>query len=101
MRTPGALLAAALPLVHAVATSPISKVLQLLSDMETKIIGEGHEAHTAYATAAEWCEERSKNLQYEIKTVQALQPTKVTSRPQPPSAKKKRLTSQLKKRNCL
>jgi len=42
-----------------------------MSDMEAKIIGEGHEAHKAYAEATEWCEERSKNLGFEIKTAKA------------------------------
>merc|ERR1719210_1604667 len=39
--------------------------------MQTKIVKEGEEAHQAYAKAAEWCEERSKDLGYELKTAKA------------------------------
>jgi len=48
--------------------SPISKVLQLLSDLQTKVIGEGEEATKTYKEFSEWCEERSKNLGFEINT---------------------------------
>jgi len=58
----------ALQLAQANQVSPITKVLQLLSDMQTKIIGEGEAAHAIYAEFAEMCEERSANLQFEIKT---------------------------------
>jgi len=61
----------ALPLAQANQVSPITKVLQLMSDMQTKIIGEGEAAHATYAEFAEMCEERSKNLQFEIKTGKA------------------------------
>merc|ERR1719458_492471 len=46
------------------------KVLQLMSDMQAKIIGEGEAAHAIYVEFAEMCEERSANLQFEIKTGQ-------------------------------
>jgi len=62
------MLAFASQLAHANQVSPITKVLQLMSDMQTKIIGEGEAAHALYAEFAEMCEERSKNLQFEIKT---------------------------------
>jgi len=65
------LTAFALQLAHANQESPITKVLQLMSDMQTKIIGEGEAAHATYAEFAEMCEERSKNLQFEIKTGKA------------------------------
>merc|ERR1719493_431339 len=58
----------ALQAAQANQVSPITKVLQLLSDMQTKIIAEGEAAHAIYAEFAEMCEERSKNLQFEIKT---------------------------------
>jgi hypothetical protein len=61
-------LALALPVAQANQASPITKVLQLMSDMQTKIIGEGEAAHAIYVEFAEMCEERSKNLQFEIKT---------------------------------
>merc|ERR1719487_2908482 len=48
--------------------SPIAKVIQMVSDLETKIIGEGEEAQKTYEEFAEWCEETSKNVKFEIKT---------------------------------
>jgi len=71
MRTASILFAAALPVVNAVTASPVGKIIQLISDMQAKIISEGHEAHKVYTEAAEWCEERSKNLGFEIKTAKA------------------------------
>merc|ERR1719456_238980 len=52
-------------------TNPIAKVLEMLADLETKIIGEGEVAQKEYAEYAEWCEDKSKDLQYEIKTGKA------------------------------
>merc|ERR1740116_609570 len=65
------LVALALQLAQANKVSPITKVLQLMSDMQTKIIGEGEAAHATYAEFAEMCEERSKDLGFEIKTGKA------------------------------
>jgi DNA repair exonuclease SbcCD ATPase subunit len=65
------MMAFALQVAQANSVSPISKVLQLLSDMQTKIIAEGEAAHAIYTEFAEMCEERSKNLQFEIKTGKA------------------------------
>jgi len=65
------LMALSVQFAHANQASPITKVLQLMSDMQTKIIGEGEAAHATYAEFAEMCEERSKNLQFEIKTGKA------------------------------
>jgi len=62
------MLAVASQLASANQVSPITKVLQLMSDMQSKIIGEGEAAHAVYAEFAEMCEERSKDLQFEIKT---------------------------------
>jgi len=50
------------------AASPIEKIIQMISDLETKVIGEGKAAQKTYDEYAEWCEESSKNLQFEIKT---------------------------------
>jgi len=50
------------------AVSPIQKVIQMLSDLQTKVIGEGEDAHKTYTEFAEWCEDRSRELQFEIKT---------------------------------
>jgi len=49
-------------------TNPIDKVLQMIGDLQTKIIGEGTEAQKIYDEHAEWCEDRSKNLGFEIQT---------------------------------
>merc|ERR1719247_2223074 len=43
----------------------------MISDLQTKIIGEGKDAQKAYDEYAEWCEDRSKNLGFEIKTGKA------------------------------
>merc|ERR1719329_1574557 len=50
--------------------SPIEKIIQMIGDLETKIIGEGEASQKIYEEFSEWCEETSKNLQFEIKTGQ-------------------------------
>merc|ERR1719161_709710 len=42
-----------------------------MSDLQQKIIKEGEAAQKVYDEFAEWCEEESKNLQFEIKTGKA------------------------------
>merc|ERR1719230_1256836 len=49
-------------------TNPVSKVLQMLGDLEAKIIKEGEEAQKTYDEFTEWCEDRSRNVGFEIKT---------------------------------
>jgi hypothetical protein len=49
-------------------SSPVSKVLDLLSGLESKIIDEGASAQREYDEYAEWCEDRSRNVGFEIKT---------------------------------
>merc|ERR1719262_1590922 len=65
------LVASALPSVSADGTDPIEKVLQMISDLEAKIIGEGRDAQKVYDEFAEFCEDRSKELGFEIKTGKA------------------------------
>jgi len=48
--------------------SPIGKVVQLISDLQAKIVSEGEEAHKVYEEFAEFCEDRSKQLGFDIKT---------------------------------
>jgi len=48
--------------------NPIEKVIEMMSDLQQKIIKEGEAAQKVYDEFAEWCEEESKNLQFEIKT---------------------------------
>merc|ERR1719454_863375 len=62
------LVASALFSANAASTDPIEKVLQMISDLETKIIGEGKDAQKVYDEFAEFCEDRSKELGFEIKT---------------------------------
>merc|ERR1740133_585516 len=50
--------------------SPIDKIIQMSGDLETKVIGEGEASQKVYEEFSEWCEETSKNLQFEIKTGQ-------------------------------
>merc|ERR1719389_1601818 len=56
---------------QASAATPIEKVVQMLGDLETKIIGEGTAAQKVYDEYAEFCEDRSKNVGFEIKTGKA------------------------------
>jgi chromosome segregation ATPase len=51
--------------------SPIEKVLEMLSDLQSKIIAEGTDAQKAYDDYSEWCEDRSMNVGFEIKTGKA------------------------------
>merc|ERR1719463_647805 len=51
--------------------SPIAKVIQMIPDLQSKVIGEGEVAQKEYDEFSEWCEEESKNLQFEIKTGKA------------------------------
>merc|ERR1719389_357412 len=56
---------------QATDATPIEKVIQMLGDLETKIIGEGTDAQKVYDEYAEFCEDRSKNVGFEIKTGKA------------------------------
>merc|ERR1719487_2761387 len=49
-------------------TNPVSKVLEMLSDLEAKILKEGEAAQKTYDEFSEWCEDRSRNVGFEIKT---------------------------------
>jgi len=48
--------------------SPVSKVMSMLSDLQAKITKEGEAAQKTYDEFSEWCEDRSKNVGFEIKT---------------------------------
>lgn len=71
MKSITALILVALPLVQAAEVNPIQKVLQLLTDTQGKVIAEGDEAQKLYDAKSEFCEERSRNLAFEIKTGKA------------------------------
>jgi len=51
--------------------NPIEKVVQMMSDLSAKIIGEGEECQKTYEEFSEWCEDRSKEVGFEIKTGKA------------------------------
>jgi len=61
----------AAPLVQAAEVNPIEKVLQMISDLQGKVIGEGQEAQKIYDEFAESCEDRAQSLGFEIKTGKA------------------------------
>jgi len=62
---------AALSPVSATDVSPIEKIIEMISDLQSKVIGEGKDAQAAYDEYAEWCSDRSTNLGFEIKTGKA------------------------------
>lgn len=49
------------------SVNPVEKVLSLLSDLEGKIVREGQEAQKTFSEFSAWCEDRSKNVGFEIK----------------------------------
>merc|ERR1719440_1077803 len=51
--------------------NPIEKVLELLSNLQAKVVAEGEEAQKLYEEFAEWCEDEAKQKQFEIKTGEA------------------------------
>jgi len=55
-------------LAQAAATTPISKVLDLLSGLEAKLVEEKAAAAKTFEEFSEWCEDQAKNFEYEIKT---------------------------------
>jgi erythromycin esterase-like protein len=46
---------------------PIQQVVTMISDLESKVIAEGKDAQKVYAEFAEFCEDRSRNIGFEIK----------------------------------
>jgi chromosome segregation ATPase len=55
-------------LVSASSTTPISKVLDLLAGLETKIGQEKAAAIKSFNEFSEWCEDQAKTFEYEINT---------------------------------
>merc|ERR1719263_1556211 len=51
--------------------SPVEKVIQMLSELEAKVIGEGRDAQKTYDEYSEFCEDKSRQLGFEIKTGKA------------------------------
>jgi len=50
------------------ADAPVAKVLSMISDLEQQVIKEGQVAQKEYEEFSEWCEDRARNLGFEIKT---------------------------------
>jgi len=67
------LLLAALPFAAAEqqGTSPVGKVIEMLADLQAKVISEGEESHKVFAEYSEWCEDKSRELGFSIKTMTA------------------------------
>merc|ERR1719386_55066 len=53
------------------STNPLSKTIQLLDSLSTKITAEGEAEAKAYKEYVEWCDDAAANLKYEIKTGEA------------------------------
>merc|ERR1719199_1283761 len=51
--------------------NPIEKILEMISDLQAKVIAEGEDAQKEYDEYSEWCEDRSTQLGFEIKTGKA------------------------------
>lgn len=49
----------------------MSKVFSMLADLQAKLLKEGEEAQKVYEDFSEWCQERSRNIEEEIKTGKA------------------------------
>ena len=62
---------AALSPVRGSQANPIDKILEMISDLQAKVLGEGQDAQKAYDEYAEWCEDKSTSLGFEIKTGKA------------------------------
>merc|ERR1719436_2075129 len=56
------------PAVLAEQTNPLSKVISLMDELTAKITKEGEAEAKAYKDFFEWCDEFSRNKQFEIKT---------------------------------
>merc|ERR1719207_313096 len=50
-----------------VDSNPLGKVFELMSALEAKIVKEGEAEAKAFKEFFEWCDESSKNLNFEIK----------------------------------
>merc|ERR1719160_1853985 len=53
---------------HTAQTNPIQKVIELISNLEAKIMKEGEAEEKAYKEFFEWCDDAAKNKQFEVKT---------------------------------
>merc|ERR1740121_3276407 len=58
----------ALPCANAEQSNPLSKVISLLASLKAKVTAEGEAEAKAYKEYFEWCDEFSRNKQFDIKT---------------------------------
>jgi chromosome segregation ATPase len=61
-------LAIAVVVTCATETSPITKVVDLLNNLQGKVAAEGETAKRTYDEFADWCKDRSAHLKFQIKT---------------------------------
>merc|ERR1719395_305825 len=73
MRSVAMMFLMALVVAPAAATqaNPIEKILEMIADLQAKVISEGEDAQKVYDEYAEFCEDRSTHLGFEIKTGKA------------------------------
>jgi chromosome segregation ATPase len=57
-------------LAAAASASPIAKVITMISELESKVIAEGEASHKVFSEYSEWCEDESRSLGFNIKTLQ-------------------------------
>merc|ERR1719389_663204 len=62
---------ASMSVARASQANPIEKILEMISDLQAKVIKEGEGAQAEYDEFSEWCEDRSTQLGFEIKTGKA------------------------------
>jgi len=62
---------ASLCALRAAAVSPVQKVVQLLGELEMKIIKDGEEEKKAYDAFMDWCKNGAADKEYEIKTAKS------------------------------
>merc|ERR1719416_143268 len=63
-----AVLALAAPVVVQAEASPVNKVVSMVSDLQAQITSKGEVAHKQYQELVESCEDRARNLGFEITT---------------------------------
>lgn len=71
MKVPGVRMLLLLSVALAVQVNPLEKVMQMLSDLQAKIIAEGEGAQKMYTEFSSWCEDRSQELHFEVKTAKS------------------------------
>merc|ERR1719240_129626 len=63
-----ALLGLAISSPHAMATNPLGKVVDLLTDLSAKVSAEGEAEAASFKEYSEWCDDTATDKKFEIKT---------------------------------